>query len=191
MSEKAKETEEDFSIDCPACEGGHIKIHKSIYKAIDGESLLLLRFECEKCGYSKNDVIPLETPMKSGILTLKIKNENDLKSKVYRAPSATIEIPELELEVEPGPSAELYITNIEGVLEKFLHASIILLNQTDEKSEFRETMEHLISDIKKAMNGQLEFTLKITDPQGGSYIIPDKETEYSFTPLSANEEKIE
>jgi C4-type Zn-finger protein len=86
----------------------------------------------------------------------------------------------LDLKVEPGPAAEFYYTNIEGILFRFERAVEIYYNDLDtdhpEKNEIREALK----DLKKAMKGDLEFTLKITDPGGGSYIIPIDKSKYKF-----------
>ena len=113
-------------------------------------------------------------------MILKVSNENDLKSKIYRSPTGELEIPELDLKVDPGPSADFYYTNVEGILFRFEQAVEIYHNSLDdnhpEKSEIRDTLE----DLQKAMKGQLKFTLKITDPTGGSYIIPEDSSKYTI-----------
>ena len=181
MQEKKKNTEEkvtDFT--CPACKDGNIVINKIIYDLPDKDKMLILKFKCNRCEFEKNDIILLTTRMDAGIISLKITEENDLKSKIYRSPTGNLEIPELDLKVEPGPSAEFYYTNVEGILLRFERAvSIYLDNLEDddpEKSEIKETL----NDLQKAMKGQLEFTLKIADPSGGSYIIPEDSSKYTF-----------
>ncbi len=180
MSEKAKKTEEEFALKCPACEGGNIKIHKSIYDLSDGDKMLILKFECDSCNFIKNDIIPLTTNMEPGIMTLKVTNEEDLKSKIYRSPTGKIEIPELDLAVEPGPSADFYYTNVEGILLRFESAVQIYRNNLDDDEPQINKIEAILKDLQKAKKGQLKFTLKITDSEGGSYIIPQDELKYSF-----------
>lgn len=180
MSEEAKKTEEEFTLTCPACQDGVIDIHKVIYQAADGDKLLILRFECQKCDYLKNDIIPVETEMKPGILTLRIENEEDLKSKLFRSAGAKLEIPELDLEISPGPSAQFYFTNIEGVLDRFLQAAKIMKRDIQNDKHAELEIDKAIKEIQKAMIGELPFTLKIKDPIGGSYIIPIDKSKYSF-----------
>ncbi|TFG24532.1 MAG: ZPR1 zinc finger domain-containing protein [Promethearchaeota archaeon] len=181
MQEKNRNTEEKLTnFKCPACKDGDIVIKKIIYDLPDKDKMLILKFKCNRCDFENNDIIPLTTRMDAGIITLKITEENDLKSKIYRSPTGNLEIPELELKVEPGPSAEFYYTNVEGILLRFERAvSIYLDNLEDanpEKSEIKDTLK----DLQKAMKGQLEFTLKIADPSGGSYIIPEDRSKYTF-----------
>ncbi len=187
MSEKAKETEEEFTLTCPRCTDGIITIHQSIYELPDEEKMLILKFECNKCNFTKNDIIPIETKMEPGIMTLKITDENDLKSKIYRAPSGKLEIPELELIVDPGPSAKFYYTNVEGVLFRFEEAVTIYKNNLQRDDPQTKEISDILENLQKAMNGQLKFTLKIIDPIGGSYIIPQDKSKYSFKKLDNKE----
>jgi len=180
MSEKAKETEEEFSFKCPTCKNGIIKINKTIYDSQDGDKLLILKFECNECNFTKNDIIPMATKMIPGIITLKVKNERDLKSKIYRSPTGKLEIPELELLVEPGPRADFYFTNVEGILIRFERAVRIYRNNLEKKNPQYKDIEQILVDLNKAMKGEFPFTLKITDLAGGSYIIPQEESHYSF-----------
>jgi len=180
MSEKAKETEEEFSFKCPSCKNGIITISKTIYDSQDGDKMLILKFECTECNFSKNDIVPMASNTLPGIITLKVENENDLKSKIYRSPTGKLEIPELELQVEPGPRADFYFTNVEGILVRFESAVRIYKNNlTHSDSQYKE-IEDILVDLDNAMKGKFPFTLKITDLAGGSYIIPQDELKYSF-----------
>lgn len=180
MSEKAKETAEKFSFKCPSCKNGTITINKTIYDSQDGDKMLILKFECTECNFTKNDIVPMATNTIPGIITLKVESENDLKSKIYRSPTGKLEIPELELQVEPGPRADFYFTNVEGILVRFEGAVRIYKNNLDESdSQFKE-IEEILGDLDKAMKGTFPFTLKITDLAGGSYVIPQDESKYSF-----------
>ncbi len=182
MSEKAKETEEEFSFKCPSCKDGIITINKTIYDSQDGDKLLILKFECNECNFTKNDIIPMATKMIPGMITLKVKSERDLKSKIYRSPTGKLEIPELELLVEPGPRADFYFTNVEGILLRFEEAVRIYKNNLNESDPQYSDIEIILGDLDKAIKGEFPFTLKITDLAGGSYIMPQDESHYSFEP---------
>jgi len=186
MSEKGKKTEEEFSFKCPSCKEGIIKIYKAIYDLKDGDKMLILKFECDKCNFSKNDVIPF-TRMEPGIMTLKINNEEDLKSKIYRSPTGKLEIPELELSVEPGPSAGFYFTNMEGVLDRFKNAVLIYKNSLDHDDPQMIDINEILNNLENALKGQFKFTLKMTDKVGGSYIIPQDNTKHTFEKFKKGE----
>ncbi|MFX0017381.1 MAG: ZPR1 zinc finger domain-containing protein [Promethearchaeota archaeon] len=183
MSQKAKDSEEQFSFKCPACSEGTVNIQKTVYDLPDKDKMLIIKFECNECNFSKNDIIPLTTNFDPGIITLKVINEEDLKSKIYRSPTGKLEIPELELSVQPGPNAEFYYTNVEGILYRFESAVLLYRNNLKKSDPEIEDVNQILEDIKKALNGKLEFTLKITDNGGGSYIIPFDKSKYLFEKL--------
>ncbi|TFF93712.1 MAG: ZPR1 zinc finger domain-containing protein [Promethearchaeota archaeon] len=184
MSEKAKKSEEEFYFQCPVCKKGKIAIRKTVYDLPDKDKMLIIRFECNNCDYSANDVIPLTTNLKSGVHILQIKDEEDLKSKVYRSPVGRLEIPELELIIEPGPSATFYYTNIEGILLKFENAVSIYKRNLETNDPQVNEVEEILNNIQKALSGEFQFTLKLSDAQGGSYIIPQNESNYSFKAIN-------
>ena len=142
--------------------------------------MLILKFVCNKCDFSKNDIIPIETKMEPCEMSLKVQEEKDLKSKIYRSSSGKLEIPELELAVDPGPSAKFYYTNVEGILIRFEEAVRIYRNDLEVGDPQTKEIDDILEGLQKAMKGELPFTLIITDPIGGSYIIPEDKTKLSF-----------
>jgi zinc finger protein len=184
MSEKAKNSQEEYYFQCPVCKEGKIAIRKTLYDLPDKDKMLIIKFECDKCNYTNNDIIPLTTNLTPGIHLVKVKDESDLKSKIYRSPIGTLEIPELELVIDPGPSANFYYTNIEGILLRFENAVSIYKNNLDENDPQVYEVEQILKNIKKALKGEFKFTLKLMDAGGGSYIIPSNKSNYSFESLS-------
>ena len=61
VSEKSKNEEIEFSFKCPSCKKGIIKILKTIYDVPDGDKMLLIKFECNICNFTNNDILPLTT----------------------------------------------------------------------------------------------------------------------------------
>ncbi|MEJ2278412.1 MAG: ZPR1 zinc finger domain-containing protein, partial [Candidatus Lokiarchaeota archaeon] len=171
---------EQFSLKCPACQKGIIEIIKTEYDLPDQDKMLILKFECNNCNFHKNDIIPLTTRIEPGISSLKVTNEIDLKSKVYRSPTGKLEIPELEVIVTPGPRAQFYFTNIEGILMRFEDAVNIYEKNLDKNDPEKIEVGKILKDLKKAMRGELNFTVKLTDESGGSYIIPEDKSKYTF-----------
>jgi len=180
MSEKAEKTEINYSFKCPICKEGKIEISKVTYDVPDGDKILIIKFECNICNYSNNDIIPLTTNFTPGIMKLKVTNEEDLKSKIYRSPLGSLEIPELELVVNPGPRADFYYTNVEGILFRFENAVSIYRKNLEKDDAQIEEIDKILHDLGKALNGEFKFTLIITDTGGGSYIIPNDKSKYSF-----------
>ena len=187
MSNKMKSNKIIYSFKCPSCKDGTIDIIKNIYDLPDGDKMLILKFEFNSFNFHKNDIIPLTKNMEPGIMTLQITDEEDLKSKIYRSPAGKLEIPELDLVVEPGPRADFYYTNIQGVLFRFENAVSIYRNNLEENSPEKSEIDELLNNLNHAMEGKLKFTLKITDNQGGSYIIPQDKSKYTFKKIDHKE----
>ena len=95
---------------------------------------------------------------------MKVKEPKDLNALVIKAAPATIRIPELGIEIFPGPVAPGYITTVEGVLQRVIdHAPSECL---DESNPCYERIEV----IRRAMDGSITFTLIIEDPSGRSAV---------------------
>lgn len=186
MSEKKKPNPEKIEFKCPRCKDGTIHMNKTVYDLPDEDKMLIITFQCDNCDYRNNDIIPLTTRMEPGISELKVTNEEDLKSKLYRSPTASLEIPELELEVEPGPRASFYFTNVEGILERFKSAVLTYRHTIEEKDLKIEEIDTILDNIDKAMQGNFNFTLKMTDLEGGSYIVPQDKSKFNFKKIKSS-----
>jgi zinc finger protein len=106
---------------------------------------------------------------------------DDLNVRVIRSSSATIEIPELGIMIEPATGAESFISNIEGLLNRVaenVNQAIKLTPEPKKKQKGRELLNR-IEDVKR---GKTELTIIISDPMGNSGIESDKTEERELTP---------
>ncbi|MGC9516636.1 MAG: ZPR1 zinc finger domain-containing protein [Methanomicrobiales archaeon] len=126
---------------------------------------------CEKCGFKHTDIIGLEQKEPSKY-TLIIKKSN-LNVRVVKSQSATISIPELGLKVEPGSKSQGYVSNVEGVLNRFRDAVKTALKWVED-SESEKNGNRILEEIEKIKSGAAEVTLIIKDPLGQSIIINDE-----------------
>ncbi|MCS7097717.1 MAG: ZPR1 zinc finger domain-containing protein [Candidatus Methanomethyliaceae archaeon] len=158
-----------YNVLCACC--GYSLEVKEIYIEIPkfGRTVIISML-CANCGYRVNDVVPLEYKGASKI-EYKVKGLRDLSAKVIRSKSARIVIPELGLELTPGPRAEGFITNVEGVLDRFLCIAEYLYEISSGVAKRRA--KNAIDKIKQAMNGEFEFTIIMEDELGNSAIIKD------------------
>jgi zinc finger protein len=127
--------------------------------------------QCPECGFKHNDIIALEQndPAKY-ILEI---NKNTLTVRVVRSQSATVSIPEVGIKVEPGPKSEGYVTNVEGMLNRFEDAvkkALQLFDDEESQKNGKNTLDH----IQELKNGNKTATLIIQDPFGQSNIVSDK-----------------
>ena len=56
-------------------------------------------------------------------------NRETITARVVRSSSCTVRVEELDLEVEPGIAADGYVSNVEGVLNRFISAIEMLKRQ--------------------------------------------------------------
>ena len=127
---------------------------------------------CESCGWKHTDFIPSDGE-KPGYSSLVVDNSEKCSARVVRSSSGTIRIPHLDLEVSPGGSSSGFVSNIEGVINRFEDAigSIIRGNSNDE--EVLEASLELLENLKKMRAGNSDFHIEILDPRGRSQIIHD------------------
>lgn len=159
----------EMKIDCPVCGGKNTatyttQTHEIAYFGEIVESTI----QCEKCGFRHNDILATEQkdPAKHS-LTITGKS---LDSRIVRSQSATVSLPEIGIKVEPGPKSEGYISNVEGVLLRFIATTERAMNIfQDDLSQ--ENGKKVLNDLNKVLNGELETLLLIEDPFGQSKIM--------------------
>ncbi len=157
-------------IPCPIC-GRELRITMTTYETPFFGKVLLTSISCE-CGFKHADAVVAEfkEPVR---FTIKV-NKNTLFAKVIRSTSGTIRIPELGLEVEPGPASQAFITNVEGVLMRFVEIVEMAKRWNEGDEEKVRICEEILERLRRAMEGEEELTLILEDPLGNSVILSDE-----------------
>ena len=177
--------ESPMEMSCPVCgdEKSLKMITHSTQIAYFGEHTQIT-LTCGSCGLRQTDFIPAEGKI-PGVWTLKLDSLDSLNARVVRGSKCTIEIPELELGVYPGVHSSGYVSNVEGVLNRFKDAINITKNQfeKDELNEL-EKCEFLLDRLNNAISGSNidVLTLIFSDPMGHSKILHDKAIFRELTP---------
>jgi zinc finger protein len=138
-----------------------------------------ITLSCEKCGMRQTDFIPSE---ERGALsfTLSIEKVEHLQARIVRGSSGTVRIPELDLEVSPGTQSAGYVSNVEGVVNRFIDIIRMMMRQirteikdgNDESEQNLEKLFQLEMALSALAKGELlgELSLEILDPKGHSII---------------------
>jgi len=158
----------DMIADCPVCNiKGSLEVKTKTEKIPYFGEIMESTVVCLECGFKHSDVICLELkePVK---YTLKI-DQSKLGVRVVKSQSATITIPELGLKVEPGPQSQGYVSNVEGVLERFEKAVKTALSWAED-DQSRENATQILEEMGKINSGETSVTLIIEDPFGHSLI---------------------
>lgn len=137
---------------------------------------------CE-CGFRYSDTLILSQhdPVH---YEMKVRSIDDLDARVVRSTSGTIRIPELGVEIEPGPASESFISNVEGVIER-VEEILGMVTRWGEEDKTARALE-LLSNIEKTRAGEYEITLVIDDPLGNSAIIAKNAISRKLTDDEAN-----
>lgn len=151
---------------CPVCKQEIEYIYQT--EEIPYFSEILIESAVCPCGWRMADTFILRNglPEKSEI---RISGEDDLSVRVVRSSTGTIEVPELGITVRPGPAAEGFITNVEGVLDRIEEALDTVLKTAE--GEERERALSIKAQIEAVRRGEESITLIIDDPSGNSAII--------------------
>jgi len=130
---------------------------------------------CDCCGFKLTDTILLDQGDPSRY-TLTIEGLEDLNARVIRSTSGTVRVPELGIDVEPGPASEAYVSNVEGVLERIKGVVAFATKSARDAGVEENTKrgEYVLDCISEVMEGQRSLTVILEDPMGNSAIISEK-----------------
>src|SRR3989344_2287858 len=135
-------------------------------------TIYLFSMACKSCSFQKSDIEPAERrdPCK---ITFTIQNQKDLNTRVVKGSEATVTLTQLKMNVRPGPASNGYVTNIEGVLQRFKK---ILEERRDlaEDEDDKKKAKALLKKMWKIECGDEPLTIVIEDPSGNSAIISEK-----------------
>jgi len=186
---------QSIEIPCPICHHqGEVKMITHIDEIpYFGEHTQLTLF-CEACSWKQTDSIPAEGK-KSGAWRIKVNDTSCFTARVVRSSSCTVRIHELDLEVNPGASSTGYVSNIEGVIQRFLDIIDMVGRDLAASAQYSDTpdVQHEISEHLNQLQGMKErllhpdyegnaYSIELLDPHGHSMILHDEASERELTP---------
>ena len=130
---------------------------------------------CNACGWRQTDFIPAEGK-KPGASTLVISKPEHMRARVIRSSSCTVRLVELDLEVNPGSASTGYVSNVEGVVDRFMDVIIMVTRQAYvEDSEMTDIkrLQEMHTTLLELKEDPIpnSVTLELLDPNGHSQII--------------------
>ncbi len=153
-------------ISCPAC-GNEVKLE--IYQhdtPVEGTVLILVA-NCPRCGYRYREVVPAQIKDKGVEIEIDVNTEESLKTVIYRSPYAHVLIPELSVEIVPGPANPGEITTVEGLLLYIAENVYPLCDTMDDPLKCYD----IVTSLVNAANGEKPLKVVIRDPSGLSLVI--------------------
>ena len=169
---KEESQAEDFEHQpCPLCNEKTLILTERETEVPYFGKVYLFSMTCSKCKYHKADVEATEKkePIK---YEFEISSEEDMKVRVVKSSEATVKLPHIAT-ITPGPAAQGYVTNIEGILNRVKH-QIEVAKEAEEDEEGKKKAKNLLKKILNITWGKEKQKLIIEDPSGNSAIISDK-----------------
>ncbi len=167
----AMKVEEMKGQQCPMCGKKTLTLTEAEEVIPHFGKTFLFSMTCSSCKYNKADVEAAETKEPSKY-EFDVTEEKDMKIKVVRSSTATVKIPHVG-SIEPGVNSVGFITNIEGLLNKFI-VIIKLSAEGEEDKSVRKRAKNLLKKLNKVIWGQEKLKIIIEDPSGNSAILTEK-----------------
>lgn len=138
---------------------------------------------CGACGYRHGDLLLTRhgEPLR---ITLHVERADQRSARVARSSSGTVRIPELGAAMEPGPRAEAFVSNVEGVVRKFLDVVRGQEAVADSGAD-REQLATVRSRIEGMAEGREAFTFILEDPTGNSDVLHPDAIRQRLSPAEA------
>ncbi|KAK9817693.1 hypothetical protein WJX72_000744 [[Myrmecia] bisecta] len=139
------------------------------------KDVIIMSNSCDKCGYRNSEVkAGGATSDKGREITLKVEQQEDLRRDVIKSETASVSVPELELELTTGTMGGL-VTTVEGLLDSVAEA----LKRTqsfhlgDSAAQLdRSHWGAFFQGMDDCMALRRNWTLVIKDPLANSFIAP-------------------
>jgi zinc finger protein len=157
---------------CPVCLAKELILSEEESEIPFFGKVFLFSMHCNACGFHKADVeaAEMKDPCK---ITFNIEKEEDMNIRVVKSSEATIRIPQLKMTVTPGPASEGYVSNIEGMLNRFEKVIEDEKNSSEDEDAVK-TAKNLLKKIRKVKWGEIPLKIIFEDPSGNSAIISEK-----------------
>jgi zinc finger protein len=176
---------DEYTSKCPVCRTGNLVVRSMLYSVPFFNELAMFIVHCPECGFSHNDVFSAEQ-RKPSRFTLYVDDVSLLNVRVVRSGSCTYRFPEWGIDVEPGPAADAFISNVEGLLFR-VRSVVETAGGFAELEEERMRASEILEEMDAALRGEFSFTLVMEDPAGVSGILPDDMTIVRYEELTPEE----
>ncbi|MBI4150552.1 ZPR1 zinc finger domain-containing protein [Candidatus Woesearchaeota archaeon] len=156
---------------CPVCAKKTLTLSESEIEVPYFGTLLVFGMNCSDCGFKKGDVEAAEQkePCK---WTFEVAGKDDLSIRVIKSSEATVKLGTIG-SIDPGPSSEGYVTNVEGLITR-MKEQVEHLRDSAEEEEDKEKARTVLKKIMRVFGGNDTLKITIEDPSGNSAIISDK-----------------
>ncbi len=171
MEENPKKIEELIGQMCPMCSKKTLSLVQYETDVPYFGKVFIFSMQCTTCNYKKTDV-ESEEPHEPCRYSLEVNSEEDMNIRVVKSSTGTVKIPHM-INIEPGPTSEGYVTNIEGLLQR-VKSILEMERDVEEDEDVRKRLKNMLKKLQRVLWGQEILKITIEDPEGNSAIISEK-----------------
>ncbi len=135
----------------------------------------IFSMQCSGCGFFKSDIEAAEQKEPCRII-FRVEKEADLKVRLVKSSEAKVSIPELKADMTPGENSIGFVSNTEGLIDKFEKIIQDEKRAAEEEDDtaVKTKAKNLLKKIWNVKCGEGSLTIIIEDPSGNSAIISEK-----------------
>lgn len=158
---------------CPVC--SQEKATFSEYEIEDPYAgpIAIFAIKCSACGFKSSD-LEFINPGTPAEYSLDITSKEDLDIRIIKSGECEIKIPTFRISVESTMGSEGFISNVEGVFQRFRKQVELLKDDDDLEKAQKKKIKNILKGIDDVLRGEKPATLKLKDKSGNSAIISDK-----------------
>lgn len=179
MSEEMPEIEIVEGEKCPICSANELTLTEMERDIPFFGKVAIFSMNCNACKYHKADVESLEK-REAKKYSFEVSSEEDLKVRIIKSSMATVKIAHVG-NIEPGETANGYITNVEGILNRMKKQVEFVKESSDDKADIKKA-KNILKKLTRVMWGQESIKITLEDPTGNSAIISDKAEVKKYKP---------
>lgn len=156
---------------CPVCNQKKLTLTEAETEVPFFGKLFMFSMTCTSCKYHKSDVEAAEQkePCK---YVFAVSGKEDLQVRVVRSSEGKVKFEHIG-DIEPGPAAEGFITNIEGLIQR-MKEQIEKVRDLEEDEDAKKKAKNLLKKLQNVLGGEDKLKITIEDPNGNSAIISEK-----------------
>ncbi|KAG8700467.1 nucleolar zinc-finger protein, partial [Ceratobasidium sp. 395] len=137
------------------------------------KDIFIMSTNCAACGYRDNEIKSGGAISEQGKrITLKVEDAEDLSRDILKSETCGLEIPEIELHLQPGTLGGRF-TTLEGLLTQVheeLGEKVFVHGDAGATNEDRSAFETFLANLKEVMQAKRPFTVILDDPLANSYL---------------------
>lgn len=157
---------------CPMCQAKSLTLVEDEQDIPYFGKVYIFSMVCSACGYRASDVEAVDEKEPCRVEFI-VESPKDLSVRVVRSSEASIKVPGLKMSLDPGVGAEGFVSNIEGILQRFkkiLEAE----RDTADEDDVRKKAKNLLKKLWKVECGDEPLKIVIEDPSGNSAIVSER-----------------